>query len=426
MDLTVLLAETAPMPEPATGGRSRRPRAARRDGRGRVVPPAHRPRRQAPPPAASAPRHGRRSGGAAPGAPAGQGARRRAVGRGRGGDARRCPGSRRPGRRLGGCGVLAHDHGTGLPDHGGRPRTARNCGWPTTATASSCPKTPRFLPGPTAHRCTGTRARPRSSRAAPSTGTACTPCHRPDRTRVGPAHRHPHRQHWDTDTQLWVAVTDLLRFSPASSALRRALWQIAATIPGVELIGHTTDALGRQRRRPRARHDRRGSVPHTTWPGPRHRPGPRRTVRPLRRPGRLPHDGHRPGPRHHRAWCLDPPYCGPGFRTTPNLLTPRPSRPLSVAVRLLRNGPGRVRVDEPGEDRGELRRGLRPAGPRSPRRASRIASAVAMASRPAAVSVTSLRRRSSGCGRRSTRPWASSLSTIRVAYGASMPLTAAS
>ena len=51
--------------------------------------------------------------------------------------------------------------------------------------------------------------------------------------------------HWDKDTQLWVAVTDLLRFSPASSALRRALWQIAATIPGVDLIGHTTDALSR-------------------------------------------------------------------------------------------------------------------------------------------------------------------------------------
>lgn len=51
---------------------------------------------------------------------------------------------------------------------------------------------------------------------------------------------------WDADTQLWVIVTDLLRASPASPELRRALWQIAATIPDVELLGHTTDALGRQ------------------------------------------------------------------------------------------------------------------------------------------------------------------------------------
>ena len=50
---------------------------------------------------------------------------------------------------------------------------------------------------------------------------------------------------WDADTQLWVIVTDLLRFSPGSSALRRALWEVAATIPGVELVGDTVDALGR-------------------------------------------------------------------------------------------------------------------------------------------------------------------------------------
>jgi hypothetical protein len=56
--------------------------------------------------------------------------------------------------------------------------------------------------------------------------------------------RHAENE-WDEDTQMWVMVTDLLRFNPASSALRRALWQVAASIPGVELVGRTTDTLDR-------------------------------------------------------------------------------------------------------------------------------------------------------------------------------------
>ena len=47
------------------------------------------------------------------------------------------------------------------------------------------------------------------------------------------------------DNELWESVTGMLRESPASPALRRALWQVAATIPGVQLIGAQTDAAGR-------------------------------------------------------------------------------------------------------------------------------------------------------------------------------------
>lgn len=49
----------------------------------------------------------------------------------------------------------------------------------------------------------------------------------------------------DDDTELWTIVMDLLRESPAPPALRRALWQVAATIPGIELVGTTTDTSGR-------------------------------------------------------------------------------------------------------------------------------------------------------------------------------------
>lgn len=48
------------------------------------------------------------------------------------------------------------------------------------------------------------------------------------------------------DNELWESVTGLLLESPASPELRRALWQVAATVPGVELLGATTDAAGRQ------------------------------------------------------------------------------------------------------------------------------------------------------------------------------------
>lgn len=48
------------------------------------------------------------------------------------------------------------------------------------------------------------------------------------------------------DNELWESVTSLLLESPASPALRQALWQVAATIPGVELVGAITDSAGRQ------------------------------------------------------------------------------------------------------------------------------------------------------------------------------------
>lgn len=44
---------------------------------------------------------------------------------------------------------------------------------------------------------------------------------------------------------LWDAATGLLRESPARPELRRALWEIIATIPGVTLDGPTADATGR-------------------------------------------------------------------------------------------------------------------------------------------------------------------------------------
>jgi hypothetical protein len=48
------------------------------------------------------------------------------------------------------------------------------------------------------------------------------------------------------DYDLWHATTALLTGSPASPGLRRALWEVAATIPSVELLGQTTDSLGRE------------------------------------------------------------------------------------------------------------------------------------------------------------------------------------
>lgn len=48
------------------------------------------------------------------------------------------------------------------------------------------------------------------------------------------------------ENELWESVTGLLRESPASPALRRALWQVAAGMPDVELLGAMTDAAGRQ------------------------------------------------------------------------------------------------------------------------------------------------------------------------------------
>ena len=45
--------------------------------------------------------------------------------------------------------------------------------------------------------------------------------------------------------ELYTVVGDLLRESPAPPALRKALYEIAATIPGVKLVGDYKDALGR-------------------------------------------------------------------------------------------------------------------------------------------------------------------------------------
>jgi hypothetical protein len=49
----------------------------------------------------------------------------------------------------------------------------------------------------------------------------------------------------DDDAALFVIVGDLLRESPAPPALRKALWQVAARIPGIELGGEVTDHAGR-------------------------------------------------------------------------------------------------------------------------------------------------------------------------------------
>ena len=47
------------------------------------------------------------------------------------------------------------------------------------------------------------------------------------------------------ESELFTIVGDLLRESPAPPALRKALYDVAAGIPGVHLIGKVTDALGR-------------------------------------------------------------------------------------------------------------------------------------------------------------------------------------
>lgn len=50
----------------------------------------------------------------------------------------------------------------------------------------------------------------------------------------------------DDDSELFVIVGDLLRESPAPPALRRALWEVAARVPGVELLGPTRDQADRE------------------------------------------------------------------------------------------------------------------------------------------------------------------------------------
>ena len=49
----------------------------------------------------------------------------------------------------------------------------------------------------------------------------------------------------DDDSELFTIVGDLLRESPAPHALRKALWEVAAKVPGVRLVGTVTDSAGR-------------------------------------------------------------------------------------------------------------------------------------------------------------------------------------
>jgi hypothetical protein len=49
----------------------------------------------------------------------------------------------------------------------------------------------------------------------------------------------------DDDSELFTIVGDLLRESPAPPALRKALWEVAARVPGVRLMGSDTDSIGR-------------------------------------------------------------------------------------------------------------------------------------------------------------------------------------
>ncbi|HEY5013594.1 MAG TPA: CU044_5270 family protein [Acidimicrobiia bacterium] len=49
----------------------------------------------------------------------------------------------------------------------------------------------------------------------------------------------------DDNSELFTIVGDLLRESPAPPALRQALWEVAARIPGVTLVGAVTDGAGR-------------------------------------------------------------------------------------------------------------------------------------------------------------------------------------
>ena len=49
----------------------------------------------------------------------------------------------------------------------------------------------------------------------------------------------------DDNSELYTRVGDLLRESPAPPALRRALFQVAANVPGVTLLGPSKDLDGR-------------------------------------------------------------------------------------------------------------------------------------------------------------------------------------
>lgn len=48
-----------------------------------------------------------------------------------------------------------------------------------------------------------------------------------------------------TEVEMFVLVSDVLRETPAPPALQAALYEVAARIPGVQLVGPTTDRTGR-------------------------------------------------------------------------------------------------------------------------------------------------------------------------------------
>lgn len=51
---------------------------------------------------------------------------------------------------------------------------------------------------------------------------------------------------YGSEHDLWVQAISLLGSSPTPPAVRRALWEVAATIPDVELVGRATTASGRR------------------------------------------------------------------------------------------------------------------------------------------------------------------------------------
>lgn len=54
-----------------------------------------------------------------------------------------------------------------------------------------------------------------------------------------------HPSGYGAENDLWIQVISLLDTSPTPPEVRRALWEVVATIPGVELVGPTTDSVGR-------------------------------------------------------------------------------------------------------------------------------------------------------------------------------------
>lgn len=56
----------------------------------------------------------------------------------------------------------------------------------------------------------------------------------------------PDRKQRDLNHRVFTSIGDLLRESPASPALRKALYEVAARLPGVTLVGEVTDRAGRR------------------------------------------------------------------------------------------------------------------------------------------------------------------------------------